>query len=81
MKIKDMKRDLTKWQFTGYMSAIILILCVFTLLLFSCTEELDPTYIPNDSGKKVAVRFALNGVTYGDSEIVTRRDMQPETAV
>jgi hypothetical protein len=81
MMIKEMKRDLTIWQFTGYMSASILMLCVFMLLLSSCTEELLPTDRPNDSGKKVAVRFALTGVTYGDPEIVTRRDMQPETVV
>ncbi|MDR0797054.1 MAG: fimbrillin family protein, partial [Tannerella sp.] len=70
-------------MYTCCISAAILILCVLTFLLSSCTEELIDGTGSIGKGKKVAVQFLLGDVTYNGHEVLTRShsDMDPGTAV
>jgi len=78
---KEMKKEMTIWQFTGYISAIILILCGITFLLSSCTEEMVPIGGGKNSGKMIEVQFSVNKNARGANEVITRNysDRQTET--
>jgi hypothetical protein len=63
---------LSIWLYACYFGAIILTICMLTMLLSSCSEVISPNPdIP--SGDKVGVKFSLADVTYNGHEVLTRK--------
>ena len=81
--MNTVKKNLPMWQYTVYISAIILMLCGLTLLLSSCAQEVAEGMGELQPGNKITVNFTLNGVIQGNNEVVTRNQssMYPETVV